>query len=62
MELQAAAQTDEVPEVDVDGKQLTKKERTALQRAMQRERESRSTLIAGRIEPEVLHRHHPSFD
>lgn len=52
-EMQAAKESPEIPEVDEDGKPLTKKARTALLRAAEKEREKRLSAASDRIEPEV---------
>ena len=52
-EMQAAKESPEIPEVDEDGKPLTKKARTALLRAAEKEREKRLSAASDRIKPEV---------
>lgn len=52
-ELQAAKESPHAPEVDADGKPLTKKARTALLRAAEKEREARRLAASERIAPEV---------
>ncbi len=52
-ELQAAKESPDIPEVDEDGKPLTKKARTALLRAAEKEKEKRLSAASDRIEPQV---------
>jgi hypothetical protein len=52
-EMQAAKESPEIPEVDEDGKPLTKKARTALLRAAEKEREKRHSAASDKIDPEV---------
>lgn len=56
LEMQAAKESPDIPEVDEDGKPLTKKARTALMRAAEKEREKRLSSASDRIEPQVTSR------
>ncbi|BDA43395.1 Transcription initiation factor TFIID subunit 5 [Coccomyxa sp. Obi] len=53
LEMQAAKESPDIPEVDEDGKPLTKKARTALLRAAEKEREKRLSAASDRIDPQV---------
>ena len=53
LEMQAAKESPDIPDVDEDGKPLTKKARTALLRAAEKEREKRLSAASDRIDPQV---------
>ena len=52
-ELQAAKESPDVPEVDEEGKPLTKKARKELLKAAEKEREKRTAAESQRVDPEV---------
>jgi methionine-rich copper-binding protein CopC len=53
-EMQASREAPDAPELDADGKPLTKKARAALIRAAEKEREARRLAASERIELQVI--------